>query len=117
MTTREIAEAFATLCREGRHQEASDRFWSDEVVSLEAMDGPFAELVGRAAVQSKSDWWYANHEVHGGTVEGPFVHGNQFALRFSMDITVKESGQRMQMTEIGLYTVAGDKVVEERFLY
>jgi ketosteroid isomerase-like protein len=117
MTTRETAEAFTALLKEGKHQEAGDRFWADDVVSREAMEGPMAELRGRDAVQGKSAWWYANHEVHGGSVEGPFVHGDQFAVRFSMDITPKETGQRMQMTEIGLYTVADGKVVEERFFY
>jgi hypothetical protein len=31
------------------------------------------------------------------------------------DMTVKATGQRMQMVEVGLYTVQGGKVVEERF--
>ena len=34
-----------------------------------------------------------------------------------MDVTVKESGQRMQMDEIGLYTVRDGKIAEERFLF
>ena len=117
MTTREIAEAFAALCREGRHEEAGHRFWSDDIVSLEAMDGPMSELRGRAAVQAKSEWWIANHEVHGGTTEGPFVNGDRFALVFQLDVTAKATGQRMQMKEVAVYTVAGDKVVEERFFY
>ena len=117
MTTREIAEAFAALCKADQHEEAGDRFWAEEVVSREAMEGPMAELRGREAVKGKSEWWYANHEIHSATTEGPFVHGDQFALRFEMDVTVKETGQRIQMAEIGLYTVKDGKVVEERFFY
>jgi ketosteroid isomerase-like protein len=117
MTVREIAEQFAALCKAGQHEEAGARFWSDDIVSREAMEGPMAELRGRAAVKGKGDWWYANHEIHSAVTEGPYVHGDQFALVFKLDVTAKESGQRMQMTEVGLYTVAGGKVVEERFFY
>ncbi|WP_270938871.1 nuclear transport factor 2 family protein [Falsiroseomonas oryzae] len=117
MTTREIAEAFAALCKAGQHQEAGLRFWSDDIVSREAMDGPMAELRGRDAVKAKSDWWEANHEVHGGSTEGPFVNGDGFALIFELDVTAKQTGQRMQMKEVALYTVRDGKVVEERFFY
>jgi ketosteroid isomerase-like protein len=117
MTTREIAEAFAALCKDGKHEEAGARFWSDDVVSIEAMDGPMARLEGRTAVKGKSDWWYANHEFHGGATHGPFVNGDAFALIFEMDVTAKQTGERTQMKEIGLYTVRDGKVVEERFFY
>jgi ketosteroid isomerase-like protein len=45
------------------------------------------------------------------------VNGDQFALRFHLDVTQKASGQRMQMEEVALYTVREGKVVEERFLF
>ena len=117
MTAREVAEAFTALLKANRHEEAGDRFWAEAVVSREAMEGPMAELRGREAVKGKSEWWYANHTVHSVETEGPFVHGDQFALRFAMDITTHATGQRMQSTEIALYTVADGKVVEERFFY
>jgi ketosteroid isomerase-like protein len=117
MDTAAVATRFATLCKEGRFEQAGDEFWSPDIVSLEAMDGPMARIQGLAAVKQKGEWWSANHEIHDASVEGPFVHGDQFALRFALDVTAKQSGQRMQMTEIGLYTVRDGKVVEERFLY
>lgn len=48
--------------------------------------------------------------------EGPFVNGDQFILRFAMDVTPKGQA-RIQMNEMGLYTVKGGKVTEERFYY
>jgi len=117
MDTSEIAQRFAALCREGKHEEAANTFWSDDVVSIEAMEGPMARLEGRAAVKGKTEWWNANHEVHGGETFGPYVNGNQFCLRFTIDVTPKQTGQRMQMEEVGLYTVRDGKVVEERFFY
>ncbi len=34
-----------------------------------------------------------------------------------MDVTAKATGQRMQMTEMALYTVENDKIVMEEFYY
>jgi ketosteroid isomerase-like protein len=117
MDTKTVADAFTDLLKQHRHTDAAAQFNAPEIVSIEAMDGPMREVRGTEAVKSKSDWWYANHEVHGGTVEGPFCNGDQFAVRFTMDITAKETGQRMSMTEVGLYTVRNGKIVEERFFY
>jgi ketosteroid isomerase-like protein len=117
MDTSDVAKAFAELCKAGKFEEAGERFWADDVVSLEPMEGPMARLEGRAAVKGKSEWWNSAHEVHSSTAEGPFAHGDQFAMRFAIDVTQRESGQRMQFTEIGLYTVRDGKVVEEKFLF
>lgn len=117
MNTQEVAAAFTDLLKAGQHEEAARQFNADHIVSLEAMEGPMARVEGAAAVKQKSDWWYANHEVHSAESFGPFVNGNQFAVRFLIDVTAKESGQRMQMEEVGLYTVADGKIVEERFYY
>src|SRR3712207_4384385 len=97
MDTTEIANRFAALCKEGRHEEAGETFWSDDIVSIENMEGPMARLQGRAAVKGKGEWWTANHEMHGGETHGPYVNGNQFALRFNLDVTPKATGQRSQM--------------------
>jgi len=117
MTTKDIATAFADLCKAGNLDEAGHRFWSDDIVSIEAMEGPMARVEGRAAVDAKSAWWYANHTVHAVTTEGPYLNGDQFALRFAMDITPKATGQRTSFTEMALYTVRDGQVVEERFFY
>jgi ketosteroid isomerase-like protein len=47
-------------------------------------------------------------------VEGPYVHGDQFVVRFKMEVTPKD-GKRMNLDEVGLYTVKNGKIVEERF--
>jgi ketosteroid isomerase-like protein len=117
MSTRETADAFCALLKAGKHEEAAAQFNADDIVSYEAMEGPMAKLEGKAAVKGKSDWWNANHEMHGGSSEGPFVHGDQFTVVFDIDVTAKETGKRMQMREVGLYTVKGGKIVEERFFY
>jgi ketosteroid isomerase-like protein len=78
------------------------------------MTGDMAVLKGRKAVEGKGEWWYANHDVHNVSVEDPYVHGDQFVVRFKMDVTPKGK-QRMSFDEVGLYTVKNGKIVEESF--
>ncbi len=116
MNTADVAKAFTALCAKGESDAAGQKFWSDDVVSLEPGTGDQTRAEGRKAVLGKGEWWYANHTVHEVRVEGPYVHGNQFAVRFTIDVTPK-GGKRATMDEIGLYTVANGKIIEERFMY
>jgi ketosteroid isomerase-like protein len=115
MSTAEIAQAFTALLKAGDHHAAAMQFNAPDIVSIEAMDGPMARLEGAEAVAAKGQWWYENHEVHTVTTQGPFVNGDQFAVVFDMDITVKATGVRSQSREVGLYTVRNGKITEERF--
>lgn len=117
MTNAEAIKAFAELLKSGQHHEAAAQFNAPDIVSIEAMEGPMARIEGAAAVKAKSEWWYGAHEVHSASAEGPFPNGDQFAMVFDLDVTQKETGRRMQMREIGLYTMRDGKIVEEKFLY
>lgn len=116
MDTKQLATTFTAMCTEGKFDEAGDRFWSEDVVSREAMPGDAATAKGLAAVKKKGEWWAANHEVHGMKVEGPYVNGDQFVVRFTMDITPK-GRDRVTMDEVGVYTVKDGKIVDEAFFY
>ncbi|MDQ8727782.1 nuclear transport factor 2 family protein [Bradyrhizobium sp. LHD-71] len=116
MNTADIAKEFTAALKAGKFEEA-EKFWSDDVVSIEAMEGPMKEARGRPAVHAKGEWWTANHDVHSFEASGPYVNDDQFALFFSIDVTPKATGQRTKMDEVGLYTVRDGKIVEERFLY
>jgi ketosteroid isomerase-like protein len=117
MTNAEAIKTFADMLKSGDHEGAAKQFNAPNIVSIEAMEGPMARVEGAEAVKAKSDWWYGAHEVHSASSEGPYVNGDQFAMSFAMDVTQKESGKRVQMTEIGLYTMRDGKVVEEKFFY
>jgi ketosteroid isomerase-like protein len=117
MTNADAIKAFTDLLKAGKHEEAAKAFNAPTIVSIEAMDGPMARVEGLAGVQAKGEWWYANHEVHDVVTEGPYVNGDQFAVVFHMDFTPKQSGERVQAKEVGLYTMKDGKVVEEKFYY
>lgn len=94
---------------------AYQAFWATDIVSLEPGEGETAHVEGHEGLLAKHAWWNANTDVHAVTTEGPYVFGDQFALRFTMDVTIH--GERSQMAEIGVYTVKDGKIAEERFFY
>ncbi len=117
MSIDEIAADFFALCKAGNFAEAGAKHWSDAVVSLEPYaEGPHVVCTGRDQVLAKHAWWEENTEVHSFDCEGPFVHGDQFAIIFEMDCTMAPYG-RSTSREVALYTVKDGKVVEERFFF
>jgi hypothetical protein len=121
MSVIEIGSKLVNLCNEGKGLEAVDSLYGEDVVSIEGQgsDAIPARLEGFQNVRGKSVWWYDNHEVHAFTAAGPFVghRDDQFVVQFDLDVTPKGTGERSQMREVGLYTVAGGKIVQEEFLY
>ena len=118
MTTTEIAAKYFELCSHGKNSEAK-ALYSPDAVSVEAWTPPGRdrEAVGLKAIAAKGEWWIANHEVHSSTMTGPWPHGDRFIVGFQIDVTMKPSGQRMQMNEMGLFTVKDGKIVREEFFY
>lgn len=117
MDTKAIAADVIAMANAGDFDGIGAKYWADDVVSIEAMDSPMAHLQGKAAVEGKTAWWNGAHEVHSAKASGNYVNGDQFAVRFEMDVTQKESGQRFMMDEIALYTLKNGKIAEERFFY
>ena len=114
MNTQEVAQDLVALCRKGQFGEAGEKYWADDVLSVEPM-GDNAESRGIQAARQKGEWWSQHHDVHGVKVEGPYVNGDEFTVRFEMDVTNKDNGQRMKMDEIALYRLKAGKIAEERF--
>ncbi len=117
MNTAELARDFTEILKRGGDHDAARRYNADDIVSYEAQEGPMSVCRGKDAVRQKGAWWRENHEVHGASIEGPFVNGDQFALRFAYDVTPKSTGKRVTMEEVALYMVKNGKITEERFFY
>ena len=114
MTTQQVANDLVAMWKAGDFRNSGEKYWAEDVVSIEAgaPEGMDPVSRGKSEARGKGEWWASAHEVHSSTVAGPYVNGDQFIVRFTMDITVKESGQRMSMDEMGLYTVKNGKIVE-----
>jgi len=46
-----------------------------------------------------------------------YPHDDRFMVRFVYDITNKPSNERMEMDEVGLFTVVDGKITREEFFY
>ena len=117
-----IGKQLVELCNQGKNEEAIKALYSDQIVSVEPCDSPemAATQKGIDDILAKNKWWSDNHEVHSGTVTGPYPHGEQFIVFFDYEITPKAgpmADQRMCIQEAGLYTVANGKIVKEQFFY
>jgi hypothetical protein len=118
MTTEEVAKKLVGLCEKGAYEEATNTLYDKDIVSVEprAMGDMPAEVKGFDAVCAKTKWWVDNHEVHSAKASGPFVARDTFVVCFDIDVTDKNSGQRFQGSEVGIYKVKDGKVIREEFL-
>jgi ketosteroid isomerase-like protein len=119
MSNQEVAHRYVALCKEGRFDACLDELFSNDAVSVEAWAPPGSDLVasGLPAIRAKGEWWANNHEVHRAEVFGPYPNGDRFAVRFVLDVTNKPSGKRMQMDEVGVFTIENGKISREEFFY
>ena len=119
MDARTVGLRLVELTKTDQDAQALAELYADNVISIEVMSDPAAEpqrWEGIQAVREKHEWWESVATVHHLDVEGPFA-GNgddHFVVRFAMDVTME--GQRNQMTEVGLFTVADGKIVKEVYL-
>jgi len=118
MNTEEVATKLVEFCRNGEWMKAIDELYGKDIVSVEprAMENMPAEMRGIDQVRGKTEWWEKNMEVHNAKVSGPFVARDNFVVQFDVDVTDKASKKRMQMSEVGIYTVKDGKVSREAFL-
>src|SRR5216683_4140274 len=118
MNTQEVANKVVELTRKQAWKEAIDTLYSKDIVSVEAraMESGSPESRGIDAVRAKTDWWVNNMQVHSAKVSGPFVAHDRFVVQYDIDVTDKNSKKRMQMSEVGVYTVKDGKVSREEFL-
>jgi len=112
-TAAEIGADLVALCNLGRGDEVVGKWYHQRLVSVE---GDGMTTTGLKALAGKYAWWDANHEVHALTATGPFVGHSGFAVRFDIAVTPK-GGQRMDMSEIAVYTVRDGRIVREEFMY
>lgn len=117
MSVQTVAHQFVELCRAGKNFDVMRTMYAPDIVSVE---GDGKETKGQQPVIKKSEDWVSNKTFHGETVAGPFFNGanpNQFVVYFTLDITPKDTGKRIMLEEVGVYTVKEDKITREQFFY
>ena len=122
MGAMEVGQKMVEMVNAGRESEAEfvSQYYANDIISIEGQgsDEMPARLEGIDAIRGKHKWWYDNNEVHSTVTEGPYIghRDDQFVARFIMDMT-PNGGERTQMTEVGLFTIKDDKIIQEEYLY
>jgi limonene-1,2-epoxide hydrolase len=118
MNTEEVAKKVVELTRKEAWKDALESVYGKDSVSVESRpnESGSPETRGIEGVRGKVDWWLGAMETHSVKVHGPFVAYDRFVVQYDMDVTDKSSKKRMQISEVGVYTVKDGKIVREEFL-
>lgn len=117
-TTAEVAAGFTALWRAGEFRAAGEKYWADDIVSIEPRacpdgSGPISE--GIQAVRARHLHWVATHGIEDLTIDGPFVTGDRFAL--FADMLVAHAGRLIPHSIIAVFAVRDGRIIEERFFH
>ncbi len=116
----EVACGFTAMLRRGEFEAAGERYWADNVVSIDPRDlaiGFPAHAANIAAVRGKARCRTGEGRIDEIGIDGPFITGDQFALFLDMFIIDPASGDARPFTEIAVFTVRNGQIIEERFFY
>lgn len=119
-TLMKIANAVVEANKSGELGPLLDAHYAEDVVSIEAAsNGEMPRAAeGLEALKAKHAWWEGAMEFHSGDTFGPFFFDpDRFAVRYTMDVTNKQTGDRIQGEEIAVYTVADGKIIREEFFW
>lgn len=116
MKTEEVANNLVTWFNNNEEARCYEELYSPNAISIEP-GGEHPISNGMQEIAKKGEWWRQTFDVHNTKVSQPVVADNWFSVRFDIDSTHKPSGQRSQMSEIGVFQVADGKIVKEQFFY
>lgn len=116
LTPAEVGADLVRMFNAGQWAEIEDKHWSPKITSIEGV-GVAQAWSGRKAVRAKGKEWEADHTIHSAKAEGPFVGATGFAVKYHMDVETKSTGERIAMSEVGVYTIKNGKIVQEEFMY
>ena len=117
MSIQTVAHKFVEMCRQGKNFDVMRTMYAPDIVSVE---GDGKETKGQQPVIKKSEDWGSDKTFNGETVAGPFFNGanpDQFTVYFTLDVTLRATGKRTTLKEVGIYTVKNDKITREQFFY
>lgn len=114
-TIQEVAARFIELCNQGKNFDAMRTLYAPGIVSVE---GDGSETVGQTPVIQKSERWIEGKTLSGQVIRGPYFNGpSQFAVHFVHEVTLKASGKRIALEEVGVYTVENGLITREQFFF
>ena len=119
MTIKEIAEKLAKYCEKNDYVTAQKELYAENIISIEPDEsaGFDKETKGLKNVNEKITKFMSGvEESYGTKVHNTIFAGNSFAFVLDMDIKMKGQ-ERMTMSEICVYTVKDEKIIQEEFFW
>lgn len=116
MSLQSVGKKVVEMCNQLKNFEVMETMYTPDIVSVEPTGNA---TTGKEPVIEKSRKWAATVTIHSEKVVGPFFHGkDRFATQTTFDITRKDTGQRIQLEEITVYTVnKDDMLIREEFFF
>ena len=116
MSLQTVGKEFVELCNQGKNFDVMAKMYGPDIVSVEA-DG--SETSGKDQVIDKSRRWATDNQFLSEKADGPFFNGDsQFAVHYTMEVIRNDTGQHIQLEEVGVYTVGDDDhITREQFYY
>lgn len=111
---RHRVDTLNTMIRQGRIMEAMEEFYADDVVMSENDAEP---TVGLAANLEREQAFVNNTQWHGLELKDVVVDGDTSMVRWWMDFTNSDYGQRLAFTQVAYQRWEDGKIAEERFYY
>jgi ketosteroid isomerase-like protein len=120
MSVEYVAQRLVDLCREGHFEQAQNELYAQDAVSIEPEGlppGSLGSVSGLQAIRDKGRQFQERIKtVHSNVVSEAIIADNWFSLAMTLDVTMKQHG-RVMMSEICVYHVRDDKIVQEQFFY
>jgi hypothetical protein len=121
MTTQELANRYYQLFQQRQVAEIYQQLYGADIVCTEpehalAIGVPTVTKGIEAVLAKSKARQELVAEVHSFFCSEPVAGGNYFSMAMGRDMTLK-NGQRLQLAEIAVFGVKGDKIVSETFFY
>jgi uncharacterized protein YbjT (DUF2867 family) len=118
LTAAEVGDRYVSAFRAGRLDLAT-KWTAPDMVRVAPLEngGKHVELRGEAEIMANAGHLTQDVEIHAVEVDGPYLQGDRFAVRFTFDQTHKPTGQRATTAKMSLYTVTGGLITREEVFY
>ncbi len=118
MTTQELATLLVEMCRKGEVEEAKEKLFSKDIISIEPAEGILPkETKGIDAIRKKAELFISLVEnFYGDTISDPIIAGDYFSLSWESDLQMKGEARKTN-SELCLYKTKDGKIISEQFFY
>ena len=111
---RHSVDTLNTMIQQGRIMDAMRQFYAGDVVMAENDQAP---TVGLAANLEREQQFVDNTQWHGLELKDVVIDGDRAMVRWWLDFTNSNYGQRLAFTQVAYQRWQDGKIVEEKFYY